>query len=198
MKYVLGAAALAWAVSAGAANTIDLAGSWRFALDREDAGVAGHWEGRTLADRIRIPGILNAQGYGDAITAQTPWVLSLYDKNWNLRADYAAFTTPGQVKVPFLSQPPRHYLGAAWYQRDVDVPPAWRGKRVVLHLERPRWGSSAWIDDRALGANFSLVAPHDYDLGPLAPGKHRVTVRVDSRVLMAYRPTRTASPIRWA
>ena len=188
MKRLLGAAALAWTVSAGAFETLDLAGDWRFALDRDDVGVAGHWEGRLLPDRVRIPGILNAQGYGDEITAQTPWVLSLYDKHWSLREDYKPFTTPGNVKVPFLSQPPRHYLGAAWYQRDVDVPRGWRGKRVVLHLERPRWGSSAWIDGRALGSNLSLVAPHDYDLGLLAPGRHRVTVRVDSRVLMAYRP----------
>ena len=97
MKRLLGAAALGWAVSAGAVETIDLAGDWRFALDRDDAGVAGHWEAQSLPDRIRIPGILNAQGYGDEITAQTPWVLSLYDKHWNLREDYKPFTTPGQV-----------------------------------------------------------------------------------------------------
>jgi hypothetical protein len=180
--------ALACAVPAGAATTQLLSGDWRFALDRDDVGVAAHWEGRTLPDRIHVPGILNAQGYGDEITAQTPWVLSLYDKHWNLREDYKAFTAPGHVKVPFLSQPPRHYLGPAWYQRDVDVPHDWAGRRVVLHLERPRWGSSAWIDGRALGSNLSLVAPHDYDLGTLAPGRHKVTVRVDSRVLMAYRP----------
>ena len=184
----LAALALACALPARAGDALDLSGEWRFALDREDAGVAAQWEGRALPDRIRVPGILNAQGYGDEITARTPWVLSLYDKDWNLRADYEAFTAPGQVKVPFLSQPPRHYLGAAWYQRDVDVPQSWRGRRVVLHLERPRWGSSAWIDGRALGTNLSLVAPHDYDLGIVAPGRHRVTVRVDSRVLMAYRP----------
>lgn len=180
--------ALACALPAGAATTMPLGGDWRFALDRDDAGVAAHWEGRTLPDRIRIPGILNAQGYGDEITAQTPWVLSLYDKHWNLRDEYKAFTAPGRVKVPFLSQPPRHYLGPAWYQRDVDVPRDWAGRRVVLHLERPRWGSSAWIDGRALGSQLSLVAPHDYDMGVLAPGRHKVTVRVDSRVLMAYRP----------
>ncbi|MCS0583133.1 discoidin domain-containing protein [Massilia pinisoli] len=180
--------ALACGLPAGAATTMPLGGDWRFALDRDDAGVAAHWEGRTLPDRIRVPGILNAQGYGDEITAQTPWVLSLYDKHWNLRDEYKAFTTPGHVKVPFLSQPPRHYLGPAWYQRDVDVPRDWAGRRVVLHLERPRWGSSAWIDGRVLGSNLSLVAPHDYDLGVLAPGRHKVTVRVDSRVLMAYRP----------
>lgn len=182
------AALLVRAAAACAGDTLDLAGDWRFALDRADAGVAAHWERGTLPDRIRIPGILNAQGYGDPVAVDTPWVLSLYDKAWFLRDDYAAFTAPGGVKVPFLSQPPRHYLGAAWYARDVDVPRAWAGRRVVLHLERPRWGSSAWIDERALGSNTSLVAPHDYDLGLLAPGRHRVTVRVDSRVLKPYRP----------
>jgi hypothetical protein len=36
------------------------------------------------------------------------------------------------------------------------------------------------------------------DFGLLAPGRHRVSVRVDSRMLMATGRTRTASPIRWA
>lgn len=176
------------AAPALAGDTLDLSGTWQFALDRDDRGVADHWDTRALADRIRLPGILNAQGYGDPISIQTPWVLSLYDKSWFQRNDYKAYTTPGQVKVPFLSQPPRHYLGAAWYERDIDVPADWRGRRVELFLERPRWGSSAWIDGRALGSNDSLVAPHTYELGLLAPGRHHIAVRVDSRMLLKYRP----------
>ncbi|WP_167759757.1 sugar-binding domain-containing protein [Massilia horti] len=177
-----------FAMPAYSAEVLDLAGSWRFSLDREDQGVAQRWFERTLPDRIKLPGILNAQGYGDEISVQTPWVLSLYDKSWNQRDAYKAYTTPGQVKVPFLSQPPRHYLGAAWYQREIEVPRNWQGKRVVLFMERPRWGSTAWVDDREVGTNRSLVAEHAYDLGALAPGKHRISVRVDSRMLMSYRP----------
>jgi hypothetical protein len=184
----LAGALLACALPARAADVLDLAGTWRFALDRDDQGVSQHWYAHTLADRIKLPGILNAQGYGDEISTRTPWVLSLYDKNWYLREDYKAYATPGQVKVPFLSQPPRHYLGAAWYQREVQVPRAWQGKRVVLYLERPRWGSTAWVDDHEVGESRSLVAAHAYDLGLLAPGKHRISIRVDSRLLMPYRP----------
>jgi len=182
--------AACWLAAANlhAAEVRDLSGQWRFAMDRADEGVAQAWYGRDLADRIAIPGILQAQGQGDEITAKTPWVLSLYDKNWDQREDYKQHTAPGKVKVPFLSQPPRHYLGAAWYQRDVEVPAAWKGKRVVLFLERPRWGSSAWVDEKKVGSNLSLVAEHEYDLGLLAPGKHRVSIRVDNRMLMAYRP----------
>ena len=171
-----------------AAEVRDLSGQWRFAMDRADEGVDQAWYGRDLAGKIAIPGILQAQGEGDEISTKTPWVLSLYDKHWDQREDYKPHTQPGKVKVPFLSQPPRHYLGAAWYQRDVQVPASWKGKRVVLFLERPRWGSTAWVDERRVGSNLSLVAEHEYDLGLLAPGKHRVSIRVDNRMLMAYRP----------
>jgi len=178
----------ACALPAWAADTINLSGNWRFDLDKADEGVAQRWYGRTLEHSIKVPGILNAQGYGDEIGVQTPWVLSLYDKNWNLREDYKAYAQPGAVKVPFLSQPPRHYLGAAWYQRDIQVPAAWKGKRVQLFMERPRWGSTVWVDEREIGSNRSLVAEHAYELGALTPGRHRVSVRVDSRLLMKYRP----------
>ncbi|MDB5949802.1 MAG: glycoside hydrolase, partial [Massilia sp.] len=98
------------------------------------------------------------------------------------------YAAPGKVRVPFLSQPQKHYLGAAWYQRDIDIAPGWRGKRVVLFLERPHWGSTVWFDGRKVGVNLSLVGEHAYDLGFLAPGKHRISIRVDNRMLMGYRP----------
>ena len=132
---------LGLAISAVAAETLPLAGEWRFALDREDMGLKEGWFNRALPDRIQLPGVLQAQGYGDEISTNTPWVLSLYDKNWFQREDYKAYTQPGNVKVPFVCQPPRHYLGAAWYQREVEIPSGWKERRVVLFLERPHWES---------------------------------------------------------
>jgi hypothetical protein len=122
------------------------------------------------------------------ISTQTPWVLSLYDRFWYLREDYKQYTKPGNTKVPFLSQPPRHYLGAAWYQRDIPIPRQWQTQRVVLTLERPHWETTVWVDGKVIGSDKSLVAPHVYDLGSLSPGTHRLTIRVDNRMLMPYRP----------
>lgn len=169
-------------------EAVSLAGGWRFALDREDAGVKEQWFARDLTGRIALPGILQAQGYGDEIGTETPWVLSLYDRFWYLREDYKAYAQPGNVKVPFLSQPPLHYLGPAWYQRDVEIPGGQEVRRFVLTLERPHWETTVWVDGRLIGSDRSLVAPHTYDLGQLAPGTHRLTVRVDNRLLMPYRP----------
>jgi beta-galactosidase len=174
-------------ICAVAAETISLAGKWRFALDRADAGLQQQWFGKDLPDRIALPGVLQSQGYGDEISTNTPWVLSLHDRFWYLREDYKAYINPGSVKVPFVCQPPRHYLGAAWYQRDVEIPANWQGRRVVLNLERPHWESAVWLDDRRVGSNNSLCAPHVYDLGTLSPGKHRLSIRVDNRMILPYR-----------
>lgn len=170
------------------ADTSSLAGDWLFALDRTDQGVSEKWFDKDLKDRITLPGILQAQNYGDDVSRQTPWVLSLYDKYWFEREDYKKYAQAGNVKVPFLSQPPKHYLGAAWYQKEVEIPANWNGKHFILFLERPHWGSTVWLDDREIGSNLSLVAPHEYDLGNISTGKHRISVRVDNRMLMNYRP----------
>jgi beta-galactosidase len=169
-------------------QSINLAGEWRFALDPTNQGVTGNWFDQSLKDRIQLPGILQSQGYGDEISTKTPWVLSLYDRNWFEREDYKAYTKTGSVKVPFLSQPLRHYIGPAWYQRDIVIPDALRGKRVVLHLERPRWESTVWLEDKKIGSARSLVAPHEFDLGMIQPGTHRLTIRVDTSMILPYRP----------
>src|SRR5690242_7293285 len=172
-----------------AANPIALDGYWRFEPDPVDAGIQQQWFGRNLRGLIKLPGILQSQMfYGNDISTETPWVLSLYDRFWYLRDDYKAYTQKGRVKVPFLSQPPNHYLGVAWYQRDIDIQRYQVGRRIVFTLERPHWETTIWIDEKKIGSDRSLVAPHIYDLGTLNPGRHRLTIRVDNRMLMAYRP----------
>src|ERR1700677_2229081 len=125
--------------AAARADVQSLAGTWRFSLDRDDSGVKRGWFTRDLdaTTRIALPGILQAQGYGDDVSVDTAWVAALpRDMAWYKLPQYAAYTKPGHVLVPYLSQPVKHYLGVAWYQRDVVVPAAWKGKRVALHLER--------------------------------------------------------------
>jgi hypothetical protein len=167
---------------------INLQDSWQFALDKEDKGINEKWFDQNLTDKIKLPGVLQSQGYGNDISTETPWVLSLYDKNWFLREDYKDFAKAGNTKVPFLAQPPKHYLGAAWYNREIEIPATWANKRIVLFLERPRWESTVFLDGIKVGSNRSLVAEHEYDLGILPVGKHKLSIRVDNRMLMDYRP----------
>ena len=157
-------------------------------LDPADSGEKNLWFNQNLPGVIKLPGTLQSQNYGSDISTSTPWVLSLYDRFWYLRDDYKSYLEPGKVKVPFLSQPPRHYLGVAWYQRDIQIYQYQQARRFVLSLERPHWETTVWIDGQKIGSNRSLVAPHVYELGTLSSGRHRLTIRVDNRMLMPYRP----------
>src|SRR6185369_13245177 len=169
---------------------VSLEGLWRFEIDPADAGIQQQWFGRQLRGYIKLPGILQAQyPFGLDLTTETPWVLSLYDRYWYLRDDYKAYTTQrGRLKVPFLAQPPRHYLGPAWYQHDIEIQRNMVGRRIVLTLERPHWETTVWVDEKKIGSDRSLVAPHIYDLGTLSSGRHRLTIRVDNRMVLPYRP----------
>lgn len=173
-------------------DAVSLAGEWRFALDPADVGAADYWFSKVMPSdlSIRLPGILQTQGFGEEITADTQFVAALpRDMRWYTLPQYEDYTAPGNVKVPYLSQPIRHYLGVAWYQREIDIPTAWAGKRVTLHLERTRWRTDVFLDNRMIGSDRSLVAPHDFDLGVVPVGKHRLTLRIDNSMQEpVYRP----------
>ena len=170
-------------------NLRSLAGVWRLALDPDDAGLAGGWWRRAYADQLTLPGSLQAQGFGEPVTPATKWTGSIFDRSWQLEARYEPYRQPGDVKVPFWLQPERHYIGTAWYQRDIDLPAGWQERRVTLLLERCHWETTAWLDDIKLGSRDSLATPHVYELGAHAtPGRHRLTIRVDNRVRINVGP----------
>ncbi|MBN2505523.1 MAG: discoidin domain-containing protein [Verrucomicrobia bacterium] len=173
------------AAAPDSSSTLSLAGVWRFELDRADAGIRERWFERALAERLKLPGALQNQGHGDDITVDTAWTGDVGGTRWKTGASYARYREPGNIKVPFFLQPEKHYVGAAWYQRQVEIPPGWQGRRVVLTLERPHWETRLWVDGIGMGTNDSLGTPHVYDLGTrLSPGPHTLTLRVDNRILV--------------
>jgi hypothetical protein len=181
-------ATLGLATSRAASDTVSLAGTWRFGLDARDTGLTEGWHKRALPDRIQLPGSLPAQGIGDPPSLNTRWTGGIQDPRWFEKPQYAAYASPGNFKFPFWLQPERYYAGPAWYQRVIEVPQDWQGKRVVLSLERPHWETRAWLDDRFIGFRNALGTPHDHDLGLLPAGRHTLTLRVDNRMVIDVGP----------
>ena len=187
-RLITGVATIVLCASVCSARPVSLEGIWRFGYDPTDSGEKQQWFTQRLPLPIKLPGILQAQNIGPPIFTSTPWVLSLYDRYWYLRDEYKEYAEAGRVKVPFLSQPPRHYIGVAWYQRDIEVYQYQAARRFVLTLERPHWETTVWLDGKKIGSDRSLVAPHVYELGTITPGRHQLTIRVDNRMIMPYRP----------
>ena len=105
--------------------TIDLAGTWSLRLDPQNVGVRKQWFTQSLPETIQLPGSLQAQGYGDEVTVDTPWVGDIFDRSWFTDPRMEPYRQPGNIKVPFWLQPERYYRGVAWYQRTISIPPPW-------------------------------------------------------------------------
>ena len=65
----------------------------------------------------------------------------------------------------------------------LEIPAAWQGRPVTLRIERAMWQTDVWVDGRRMNSSDSLVAEHRHELGPLSPGRHRLTIRVDNRMI---------------
>ncbi|HVI06158.1 MAG TPA: hypothetical protein VM711_08730, partial [Sphingomicrobium sp.] len=171
---------------AGEGSEEDLGGTgWSLRLDQDDVGLREQWYSSTGGGSVGTPLDLPALGIGDSVRVDTPWVMApLENREYYTSPAYAVYRQPNHVKVPFFLQPQAYYLGPAWYQREIRIPANWRGRRIILSLERPHWETQVWIDDAPLGRCDSLYTPHEYALENLGPGKHRLTIRVDNRLVI--------------
>lgn len=132
-----------------------LAGEWGFRLDKEDTGLAGKWQDERFTDRIILPGTTDEACYGEKTTG----------------SDFGILTRAYK------------YYGPAWYQREIEIPQEWKGKRIILKLERVMWESRVFLDGREISVQDALNSPHWHDLGYLLPGKHRLSIRVNNDLI---------------
>jgi len=136
-----------------------------------------------MKETVKLPGSMLENNRGDDLTLNTKWTGSIYDSSWYFRPDMEKYRQKGNLKFPFWLTPNKHYVGVAWYQREVEIPANWKGQKIELFLERPHWETTVWIDNIQIGMQNSLSTPHRYDLSKiLTPGRHIITIRVDNRI----------------
>jgi hypothetical protein len=138
-----------------------LAGEWQVRLDPKIVGASQNWissEAR-FEQRIKLPGTTDEAGLGVDL-AMKPIV-----------------SKEGLARLHRKTS----FIGPVWYRRSIEIPEDWKGHRITLLLERVIWESQVWIDGQAVGKQNSLSAPHVFDLGSIAPGRHELVIRVDNR-----------------
>lgn len=141
--------------------------------------------GEKVKGSMHLPGIMQAAGFGEPVTATTEFVSSLHDPDWYLRDEYA-FEDISDPTVPFLSKPRRHFVGVCRYTREFELED---GKEpLFLFLEITRRKSSVYIDGRYAGESESYCGPHIVPLGILELGLHNIDIDIDNSVYPGFRP----------
>jgi len=141
-------------------NTLSLAGVWQFRLDAGDVGVKEKWFARTFDDTVKLPGTTDENHKG---VNQDEQCIDRLSRVW-------------------------YWKGPAWYQRRVEISGAWKGKRIMLFLERTKH-TRVWVDSKYCGGEDTLSAPQWFDVtATMTPGEHTLTVVVDNAKLPPVGP----------
>ena len=133
------------------ARRIELDGRWRFQLLRSpDAAAGADWA------EIDVPGL---------------WTMAGFD-------DQPHYTN---VQMPFPGFPPEvpddNPTGV--YERDVEIPASWAGRRVVLHVGAAESVLIVSVDGVEIGVSKDSHLAAEFDVSAVAaPGPHVLTLRV--------------------
>jgi len=166
-------------------ESIPLSGEWKFRIDSLDQGIDRKWFSLDLEESVKLPGSMADNGKGNEVGVNTPWTGDIVDRSYFTDKKYERYRKPGNIKIPFWLKPVKYYKGPAWYQKTVDIPAGWSGRRIVLFLERCHWESTVFVNEKRAGSQNSLATPHEYDITDLLlPGKNKITIRIDNRMVV--------------
>lgn len=163
---------------------LNIDGEWLFRLDPTNKGIQEQWFNDHFSASITLPGCLQNQGYGNEVTSQTEWITNESRQGlWYTHHMYAPFREKENLRYPNNFQPQKHYVGVAWYQKELEIDGRLlKGEDVILFLERVHWESTLWINGEKVGKQNSLTSPHVYHISPYIKGKNKLSVvlRIDN------------------
>lgn len=130
---------------------LSLDGAWAFSYDPDDVGIAEGWfaEGISLPEDTAVPGCAQTQRYASA--------------RGNLRVT--------EVEIPEHSQTimlKHGCLHPSWYRRTFQLPAAWQGQRIALHVGGVKPAATFWLNGQLLGETLTSRSPVRVDLSDAA------------------------------
>jgi beta-galactosidase len=138
-------------------------------------GLDGEWDFALAENPAATP-----EGFQEPLFASASWSKLRVPGTWTLQGfDKPHYTN---VIMPFGNVPPSapaSHNPTGLYRRAFDLPAAWKGRRVVLHVGAAESFLEAWCNGRYLGFSKDTRLPTEFDLtDSLVPGKNLLAFRV--------------------
>lgn len=97
----------------------------------------------------------------------------------------------GTITVPFCPESSlsgvgnTDWMNAVWYRREVEIPSAWAGRQVLLHLQACDYDTTVWVNGQEVQRHRGGFTPITCDLSGLAKPGEKATIVVRARDLKA-------------
>jgi beta-galactosidase/beta-glucuronidase len=119
----------------------------------------------------------------DWLCLNGPWQFEIDAGDSGLERGLTRRDLAGRITVPFCPESPlsgignTDFLNAVWYRRDVEIPRAWSGRRVLLHFQAADYDATVWVNGVEVARHRGGWTPFTADLGGVAePGRAAVIV----------------------
>jgi len=93
----------------------------------------------------------------------------------------------GRIRVPFCPESALSGVGnvdfmdAVWYRRTVEIPPAWAGRKVLLHFQAVDYDATVWVNGTEVFRHRGGFTPFTCDLEGVAEPGSTATIVVRAR-----------------
>lgn len=159
---------------------IDISGFWEFDIDPNNIGTQHEWYNKKLSDNILLPGSMLTNDKGYDVGLNTKWIGSLYDSSYYYNPYMTKYRQEGNIKFPFFLTPKKHFVGTAWYKRNIYIPKDYSNRKIELFLERPHIETTVYINGKEVGHQMSLSTPHVFNITPyiIAGTSNTIAIKV--------------------
>jgi beta-galactosidase/beta-glucuronidase len=122
------------------------------------------------------------------MTLNGTWEFEFDDARAGVRENWAAGNRKfsRSINVPFCFESKLSGIGdtsfhpEVWYRRTFTVPPAWKGKRVLLKFGAVDYRAWVWLNGRSIGFHEGGNVPFSFDITPmLVSGANTVVLRAE-------------------
>lgn len=85
----------------------------------------------------------------------------------------------------------KDFIPAMWYQKDIQIPESWQGKRTLIHFGGVDFFSALYVDGKLAGRHWGGNSPFTCDITEyVADGKpHSIVLRVEDDLRNGTQPT---------
>jgi beta-galactosidase len=143
-----------------AISFLSLDGTWKFHFSDTPEGTPANFFELNFNDKkwdtIHVPSNWEMQGFGDPL--------------------FRNIATPFKTNPPFV---PREYNPTGSYRKTFNIPEGWKGKEVLLRMEKTASASFVWINGKEVGYNEGAQEPAEYNITKyLKTGRNTIAVNV--------------------
>ncbi len=162
-------------------SVLSLRGEWEFT--GRSGGRNSMWKSRHFyrmkpwpwAQTLRVPGCWEAQGVGRPGMSEC----------WDFHGDHNA-------------KPVRHkHMGDGWYRKTVEIPAAWKGKRVWLKVGGVKSCGWFWVNETQVALNENYCGTYKYEITDLVTPGANATVVVQVNNVRPSRKGLFSAMHRW-